>query len=57
MGEVGGGDDGGGQAEERFKTYRVTAALPALTAGRTARENIVARERNGRDERSKVKKR
>lgn len=33
------GVDGWTTGESR--TYRVTAALPALTAGRTARENIV----------------
>ena len=35
----------------RKKTYRVTAALPALRAGRTARENIM-RETAGEYERS-----
>lgn len=51
---VGGGGGGqcGGQAEERFKTYRVTATLPALTAGRTARENIFSKTTDGQQKES-----
>lgn len=35
------GVDGDDREDHASRTYRVTAALPALTAGRTARENIV----------------
>lgn len=40
----------------KVRTYRVRAAPPTLTAGRTARENIVKRKKKGLREKVQGKK-